>query len=231
MVNFHHFHDPVVERKDDGAYYSFTAVSESWERIDWTFSQVARIKLWLVLDGLFLWVSNLSLLQNISNLKTTFPAGSSSRLSTLSGVSCKDVAATGGQSGSVMITPCPWLLSSWRAVFSFHRSTPFRVWQPLRACLLTSLFLTSTPNMTVRCVPCFRLACLKSSSWLITPELSWTFALVGVSAYQALGSLRECSAAWFYLGLCIPGPCCCIVLACTPHVRLLPFSNTVLSQK
>jgi hypothetical protein len=73
------------------------------------------MKLWLILDGLFLWVSDLSLLQDISNSKATFPAGSSSRHSTLSGVSSKDVAATGGQSGSIT----PWLLSGQRVDFFF----------------------------------------------------------------------------------------------------------------
>ena len=63
------------------------------------------MKFWLVVDGIFLWVTILSLLQNITNSKATFPAGSSSRLLTLSGVSSKDAAATGGQSGSVLIAP------------------------------------------------------------------------------------------------------------------------------
>ena len=57
----------------------------------------------------------------------TFLAGSSSRLSTLSGVSSKDVAATGGRSGSVVIAPA---FPVEKLIFAVGRSIPFRAWQP-----------------------------------------------------------------------------------------------------
>jgi hypothetical protein len=62
------------------------------------------------------------LLQNITNAKNTFPAGSLSRLLTLNGVSSEDVAAAGGRSGSVVTVPSfknPRLLDGRRADFCF----------------------------------------------------------------------------------------------------------------
>jgi hypothetical protein len=68
--------------------------------------EVALLKFWHVVDGIFLCVTIFFLLlQNVTNSKATFTAGSSSRISTLSGVSSKDVAAIGGRSGSVVIIP------------------------------------------------------------------------------------------------------------------------------
>jgi hypothetical protein len=99
MVNFH---DPAVVAKDNCAY-GFTPVSGGRDLIDWIFLKVALLKFWHVVDGIFLCVTNFLLLQNITNSKVTFTAGSSSRISTLSGVSSKDVAAIGGRSGFVVI--------------------------------------------------------------------------------------------------------------------------------
>jgi hypothetical protein len=60
-----------------------------------------KLKLWHLVSGLYVGLlsPNIFLMQNITNSKFTFPAGSSSRLLTLSGVSSKDVAATGRRSG------------------------------------------------------------------------------------------------------------------------------------
>jgi hypothetical protein len=102
MVNFH---DPAVVAEDNRAY-GFTAASGGRNLIDWIFLEVALLKFWHVVDGIFLCVTIFFLLlQNVTNSKATFTAGSSSRISTLSGVSSKDVAAIGGRSGSVVIIP------------------------------------------------------------------------------------------------------------------------------
>jgi hypothetical protein len=81
--------------------------------------------------------TNLSL-SNITDSKaTTFPAGSSSRLLTLSGVLSKDVETTGGRSGSVVTAP-PSLLGTsgffadGELIFALHRFTLFCVGQPSR---------------------------------------------------------------------------------------------------
>jgi hypothetical protein len=105
MVNFR---DPAVEITDDCAC-GFIAVSGKFESVlNGFFSKVMLVKFWHVMIGLFLWVClaptfccyRIALTQRL-----LFPAGSSSRVLTLSGVSSKDIAATGGRSGSVVITP------------------------------------------------------------------------------------------------------------------------------
>ena len=101
MVNFH---DPAVEVTDSCAY-GFAAISGSCEYTECTKSHTLEVLArcgWSfyvgLLDTNFFWF-----LQSITNLKATFPAGSFSRLLTLSGVSSEDVVTTGGRSGSVMI--------------------------------------------------------------------------------------------------------------------------------
>jgi hypothetical protein len=100
MVNFH---DPAVEVTDSCAY-GFAAISGSCEYTECTKSHTLEVLArcgWSLYVGLL--GTNLWFLQSITNLKATFPAGSFSRLLTLSGVSSKDVVTTGGRSGSVMI--------------------------------------------------------------------------------------------------------------------------------
>ena len=66
--------------------------------------------------------ADLFLLQNITNSKGYFTAGSSSRISTMSGVSSKDVAAIGGRSVYVVTASSfknPCILGGRRADFCF----------------------------------------------------------------------------------------------------------------
>jgi hypothetical protein len=58
---------------------------------------------WSLYVGLPVLGTSLLLLRNITDAMATFLAGSLSRLLTLSGVLSKDVAATGGRSGFVVI--------------------------------------------------------------------------------------------------------------------------------
>ena len=62
------------------------------------------------------------------------------------------------------------------------------------------------------------------------PKLSETLALVGVLLIRLRGENSQ-RPGFPLLGLCIPGPRRRLALAYAPHVRLLPFGNTVFSQK
>ena len=62
------------------------------------------------------------------------------------------------------------------------------------------------------------------------PKFSETLALVGVLFVRLRGENSQ-RPGFTLLGLFIPGPRRCLTLAYAPHVRLLPFSNTVFSQK
>ena len=119
------FHDPVVVDRDSRAY-RFGAFSGNEEHIDFFFILTSCTLKALARCGWPLSVSLLGavlfLLQNTTNSKGYFTAGSSSRISTMSGVSSKDVAVIGGRSVYVVTAPSfknPCILGGRRAVFLF----------------------------------------------------------------------------------------------------------------
>jgi hypothetical protein len=154
MVNFR---DPAVVARNSRTY-SFIAVSDSLEVesifIRFLFFESCALGVlarreWSFYASLPVLCTNILLLQNITNTMATFLVGSLSRLLILNGVSSKDVAATVGRSGSVVIAPSfknPWLPGDRMADFCFWQVYSLSRVAALMAVISTLVLLNlSTP--------------------------------------------------------------------------------------
>ncbi len=137
-------------------------------------------------------LGRLLLLQSIVNSKSTLPVGNSSRLFTSSGVLSKDVAATGGRSGSVVVALSfekPRLLGSRRADFRI-----WKIYSLSRVAALTAVIVNLvlfSLNSQVRCEVC---SVVLPEIFVLTrhnPKLSVILVMVGAPACQV--SMRESS--------------------------------------
>jgi hypothetical protein len=113
-------------------------------------------KIWLIVDGIFMWVSTLECDPGHSRFQLA--AGSSSLVLTTSGVSSEDIVPTGGRYGYVTIGPHSkgfWSNLSLRKVYSITRLATllavilnlifFNVTAPLD-CQVSAVFRICDPN-------------------------------------------------------------------------------------